>query len=64
MAFEIPFDGDNVDSIIKKYPPKKFQRLIEQPTSPVTLNKLQEKLEEAEIRRQQVTKYIYLISIS
>ncbi|KAJ8974122.1 hypothetical protein NQ317_000652 [Molorchus minor] len=55
LSFEIAFDGDgSEESIIKKHPPKRFQRLEDPPTSPITLNKLQEKLEEAEIRRQQI----------
>lgn len=55
MAFDIAFIEDSDESIIKKHPPKRFQKLEESQTSPtVTLVKLQEKLEEAEIRRQQV----------
>ncbi|KAJ8931436.1 hypothetical protein NQ314_015653 [Rhamnusium bicolor] len=55
LSFEIAFDEEKVEeSIIKKHPPKRFQRLEEPPTSPITLDKLQEKLEEAEIRRQQI----------
>ncbi|KAJ8948236.1 hypothetical protein NQ318_013223 [Aromia moschata] len=55
MSFEIAFDEDGAEeSIIKKHPPKRFQRLEDPPPTPITLDKLQEKLEEAEIRRQQV----------
>ncbi|XP_018574480.1 uncharacterized protein LOC108913415 [Anoplophora glabripennis] len=55
LSFDIAFEEEgNEESIIKKHPPKRFQRLEEQPTSPITLDKLQEKLEEAEIRRQQI----------
>ncbi|XP_019878684.1 uncharacterized protein LOC109606583 [Aethina tumida] len=56
LSFEIAFEEDkDGESIIKKHPPKRFQKLEEQQTSPtVTLVKLQEKLEEAEIRRQQI----------
>ncbi|KAJ8921614.1 hypothetical protein NQ315_010523 [Exocentrus adspersus] len=55
LSFEIAFEEEgSEESIIKKHPPKRFQRLEEQQTSPITLDKLQEKLEEAEIRRQQI----------
>lgn len=55
MSFEIAFQEEGEESIIKKHPPKRFQRLEEQQMSPkATLNKLQEKLDEADIRRQQV----------
>ncbi|RZC35126.1 uncharacterized protein BDFB_008844 [Asbolus verrucosus] len=55
LSFEIAFQEEGEESIIKKHPPKRFQRLDEQQTSPtVTLVKLQEKLDEAEIRRQQI----------
>ncbi|KAJ3666648.1 hypothetical protein Zmor_002123 [Zophobas morio] len=55
LSFEIAFQEEGEESIIKKHPPKRFQRLEEQQTSPTTtLVKLQEKLDEAEIRRQQI----------
>lgn len=55
MSFEIAFQEEGEESIIRKHPPKRFQRLEEQQMSPATtLNKLQEKLDEADIRRQQV----------
>ncbi|CAH0552845.1 unnamed protein product [Brassicogethes aeneus] len=55
MSFEIAFDKEEKDeSIIKKHPPKRFQKLEGQISPNSTLNKLQEKLEEAEIRRQQI----------
>lgn len=54
LAFELAFEEDNEESIIKKHPPKRFQLIESQQTSPVTLEKLQEKLEEAELRRQQI----------
>lgn len=61
MSFEIAFENENTDdSIIKKHPPKRFQKLEEQQTSPsVSLEKLQEKLDEAEIRRQQVKDVLF-----
>ncbi|GJQ74363.1 hypothetical protein Trydic_g21239 [Trypoxylus dichotomus] len=55
LSFEIPADGENSESIIKKHPPKRFQKLEDQQTNPtLSLVKLQEKLDEAEIRRQQI----------
>ncbi|KRT81577.1 hypothetical protein AMK59_6139 [Oryctes borbonicus] len=55
LSFEIPADDENADSIIKKHPPKRFQKLEDQQTYPtLSLEKLQEKLDEAEIRRQQI----------
>ncbi|EEZ99041.1 uncharacterized protein LOC103315035 [Tribolium castaneum] len=55
LSFEIAFQDEGEESIIRKHPPKRFQRLEEQQTSPTTtLVKLQEKLDEAEIRRQQI----------
>ncbi|KAG5895585.1 hypothetical protein JTB14_002347 [Gonioctena quinquepunctata] len=56
LSFEIAFEEDDAeDSIVKKHPPKRvLERLEEPPSSPVTLSKLQEKLDEAEIRRQQI----------
>ncbi|CAH1986196.1 unnamed protein product [Acanthoscelides obtectus] len=55
MAFEIAFQEED-DSVIKKHPPKHIQERLEseRSSSTVTLEKLQEKLEEAEIRRNQV----------
>lgn len=61
MAFDIAFAEEGDESIIKKHPPKRFQKLEDTQTSPaITLVKLQEKLEEAEIRRQQVIFLIFL----
>lgn len=57
MSFEILFDepDDKDDSLIEKHPPKRILELKEaENKEPVTLEKLQEKLDEAEIRRQQV----------
>ncbi|XP_028135697.1 uncharacterized protein LOC114330540 [Diabrotica virgifera virgifera] len=56
MSFEIAFEDDDTDeSIVKKHPPKRILERLEDPhSSPVTLEKLQEKLDEAEIRRQQI----------
>ncbi|VEN57683.1 unnamed protein product [Callosobruchus maculatus] len=55
LAFEIAFQEDD-DSATKKHPPRRIQELleVEKSTEPVTLDKLQEKLEEAEIRRNQI----------
>nr|CAH7724269.1 unnamed protein product [Callosobruchus chinensis] len=55
LAFEIAFQEDD-DSTTKKHPPRRIQELleVEKSSSPVTLDKLQEKLEEAEVRRNQV----------
>lgn len=57
MSFEIAFEENNEESIIKRHPPKRLQKLEEQQTVPsdLSLEKLQEKLDEAEIRRQQVS---------
>ncbi|XP_038111707.1 uncharacterized protein LOC6040288 isoform X2 [Culex quinquefasciatus] len=53
-AFEVPLDdADNADSLIRKHPPKRLQRLEEQPGSPPTIDELEEKLATAEMRRQQ-----------
>ncbi|XP_023012888.1 uncharacterized protein [Leptinotarsa decemlineata] len=55
VSFEIAFEENQEESIVKKHPPKRIlERLEEPPTSPITLNKLQVKLDEAEIRRQQI----------
>ncbi|XP_044757533.1 uncharacterized protein LOC123315762 [Coccinella septempunctata] len=54
LAFDLAFEDDTEESIIKKHPPKRFQMVESQQGSPVTLEKLQEKLEEAEMRRQQI----------
>lgn len=53
--FVVPLN-DEKDSLIKKHPPKRFQRLEEQPHSPpaLTLKMLEDKLAEAEQRRLQV----------
>ncbi|XP_065157807.1 uncharacterized protein DDB_G0283697 isoform X2 [Atheta coriaria] len=47
---------EDAESIIQKHPPKRFQKLEEQEqTSPnLSLQRLQEKLDEAEKRRQQI----------
>ncbi|XP_017779113.1 PREDICTED: uncharacterized protein LOC108564549 [Nicrophorus vespilloides] len=59
LSFDIAFGEEADESIIKKHPPKRFQRLEEQQqeeTPNLSLAKLQEKLDEAEIRRQQILK--------
>ncbi|XP_022904389.1 uncharacterized protein [Onthophagus taurus] len=54
LSFEVPMLKES-ESIIKKHPPRRFQKLEEQQTSPsLSLVKLREKLDEAEIRRQQI----------
>lgn len=64
LSFDIAFEED-AESIIQKHPPKRFQKLEEQEqTSPnLSLQRLQEKLDEAEKRRQQVriAKFLSLI---
>lgn len=53
-AFEIPVVPDE-ESIIKKHPPKRLQKLLEdRPQTPSTIEDLEEKLAKAEIRRQEV----------
>ncbi|XP_055629927.1 uncharacterized protein LOC129770841 [Toxorhynchites rutilus septentrionalis] len=52
-AFEIPLDVDNPESLIKKHPPKRLKRLEERPTTPKSIEDLEEKLATAEMRRQQ-----------
>ncbi|XP_046670441.1 uncharacterized protein LOC124360665 [Homalodisca vitripennis] len=51
LAFEVPL---HEDSLIKKHPPKRLQRLEEQQVSPPSLRDLQDRLAEAEQRRQQI----------
>ncbi|XP_055906801.1 uncharacterized protein LOC129942030 [Eupeodes corollae] len=63
-AFEISLDDvdndskDRSDSLIKKHPPKRLQKLVEQAAtasavSATTIEHLEEKLAKAEVRRQQ-----------
>ncbi|XP_054270317.1 uncharacterized protein LOC128991452 [Macrosteles quadrilineatus] len=54
LAFEIPLRDEEEESIIKKHPPKRLRMLEEQQASPPTLEELEEKLAEAEQRRQQI----------
>ncbi|KAF2884890.1 hypothetical protein ILUMI_21261 [Ignelater luminosus] len=55
LSFDIPFQEEDGESIIRKHPPKRFQKLEDQQTSPtLSLVRLQEKLDDAEIRRQQI----------
>ncbi|CAD7089651.1 unnamed protein product [Hermetia illucens] len=55
-AFEIPIaDGHEHggdDSLIRKHPPKRLQRLTEVPLVETTIEDLEEKLAKADIRRQ------------
>lgn len=55
LAFEVPVN-DEEKSIIKKHPPMRFQRLEEQqlPQPEVTLEMLQKRQAEAEIRRRRI----------
>lgn len=55
-AFEVPLDES--DSIIKKHPPKRLQRLVDAPATETTIEELEEKLANAEIRRNQVSTFI------
>ncbi|XP_055855626.1 ubiquitin carboxyl-terminal hydrolase 36 [Episyrphus balteatus] len=62
-AFEVSLDdvdndndNDRSDSLIKKHPPKRLQKLVEQAATAVpatTIEHLEEKLAKAEVRRQQ-----------
>lgn len=54
-AFEIPLD-DNGNGLIKRHPPKRFQKLeVEaQESEPPTIEELEEKLANAELRRKKV----------
>ncbi|XP_037052525.1 uncharacterized protein LOC119086057 [Bradysia coprophila] len=51
-AFVVPLD-DEADSIIKKHPPKRLQRLVDTPATETTIEELEEKLANAELRRNQ-----------
>ncbi|XP_059607680.1 uncharacterized protein LOC132255600 [Phlebotomus argentipes] len=53
-AFEIPLDDDDDGSLVKKHPPKRLRRLEENPSTPPSIEELQEKLANAELRRQQI----------
>lgn len=58
MSFEIAFEeDDSEDSNQKKFPPKRILERLDGPPPTPSLQQLQEKLEEAEIRRQQVNFY-------
>lgn len=55
MAFEVTNDGENGESLIKRHPPKKFQKLEDLQQGPaLTQEKLEEKQAIAERRRQEV----------
>ncbi|KAF7287997.1 uncharacterized protein LOC143191910 [Rhynchophorus ferrugineus] len=56
LAFEITFDenDNNDDNNTSKQLPKRILQLQETQSSPVNLQKIQEKLDEAETRRQQI----------
>ncbi|CAM1325424.1 Uncharacterised protein g8942 [Pycnogonum litorale] len=50
VSFEIPLN-DNEESLVKKHPPLKFQRLQEQEKVQLTKEEIEAKAHEAEIRR-------------
>ncbi|XP_063696098.1 uncharacterized protein LOC134827407 [Culicoides brevitarsis] len=54
-AFEIPFDDNGTNGLIKRHPPKRLQRLEEQSNNlaPPTIEDLEEKLATAELRRKE-----------
>lgn len=56
-AFEVALEPESGESLIKKHPPKRvLQRLTETiSTAPPTIEDLEEKLANAEIRRNKVT---------
>lgn len=53
-------DNSEEESLIKKHPPMRLQRLEDQQVTPLTHRLLEEKQLEAEQRRLQVTSYILL----
>ncbi|KAK5650258.1 hypothetical protein RI129_001287 [Pyrocoelia pectoralis] len=54
LSFDISFENED-ESIIRKHPPRRFQKLEDdQLSSSLSLDRLQEKLDEAEVRRQQI----------
>lgn len=59
MAFVIPFEDEpSEESIIKKHPPKRLQRLEENAGPLPTLEEITEKQAVVEMRRQQVFEYL------
>lgn len=62
IAFSVPLTEEE-ESLVKRHPPKRFRMLEGQKSPPLTNEALQEKLAEAELRRQQVTHGIYIILI-
>ena len=55
LSLFVSLSGETTDeSIIKSHPPKRLQRLLETPTTPSTIEDLEEKLANAEVRRNQV----------
>lgn len=55
-SFEIPLELE-ADSLIKKHPPKRLEeRLTKQLSPPQTISELSDKLANAELRRQSVSK--------
>ncbi|UYV74464.1 mig-6 [Cordylochernes scorpioides] len=53
VAFEVTLD-DQAESIVKKHPPKRIQQRLEDQTPAVTAQELEEKLQRAEERRQEI----------
>lgn len=54
IAFSVPLTEEE-ESLVKRHPPKRFRMMEGQKSPPLTNEALQEKLAEAEMRRQQVT---------
>ncbi|XP_025410932.1 uncharacterized protein CCDC198-like [Sipha flava] len=53
IAFSVPLTEEE-ESLVKRHPPKRFRMLEGQKSPPLTSEALQEKLAEAEQRRQQI----------
>lgn len=54
-AFDVPLEAEGDESIIKKHPPKRIQKLLdERPATPQTIESLEAKLANAQMRRQKI----------
>lgn len=54
-AFDVPLEAEGDESIIKKHPPKRIQKLLdERPATPQTIENLEAKLANAQMRRQKI----------